>query len=475
FVLMLLTGNPMMLPTVLLVGAAVIPLTVLLLAQSSRVGPLVPTRIVLVTAALGGLFAICAAGLEESIAGLLFGRASILLVGIIEESAKLVVPLLVLALAHRVTRGGGIVIGIAAGTGFAVLETMGYGFAALLARDGGLGALDATLILRGILVPAGHVAWTGATCAALWYLVETSHKVRGVIALVAAYAGAIILHTAWDATASGALHLLIGMISVGALLWLIVAAHRRFVRRAAPATGAGPAPESRGEVREYNPGLPGWTRVASADRGQDRAPPFGAVATTPCPAMTAEQQRTARAPRRRPSDARTPSAPRRDLPGRQDPAAGMHPRPPRPSEARPRGSTPSIRTVAPPQRTSATGAHRALRPCRTQTSRRPCADIEGEPCSTTIRTPRTDSSRIWSSSATRAPDCASSPAPPARRSTPPPGRTATSTPSSRWICPPRRTWRRRGGTPPIVTPSWRASRPESGTPRAGISEPPPLL
>lgn len=250
FVLMLLTGNPMMLPTVLLVGAAVIPLTVLLLAQSSRVGPLVPTRIVLVTAALGGLFAICAAGLEESIAGLLFGRASILLVGIIEESAKLVVPLLVLALAHRVTRGGGIVIGIAAGTGFAVLETMGYGFAALLARDGGLGALDATLILRGILVPAGHVAWTGAICAALWYLVETSHKVRGVIALVAAYAGAIILHTAWDATASGALHLLIGVISVGALLWLIVAAHRRFVRRAAPATGAGPAPESRGEVRE---------------------------------------------------------------------------------------------------------------------------------------------------------------------------------------------------------------------------------
>ena len=250
FVLMLLTGNPMMLPTVLLVGAAVIPLTVLLFAQSSRIGPLVPTRIVLVTAALGGLFAICAAGLEESIAGLLFGRASILLVGIIEESAKLVVPLLVLALAHRVTRGGGIVIGIAAGTGFAVLETMGYGFAALLARNGGLGALDATLILRGILVPAGHVAWTGAICAAPWYLVETSHKVRGVIALVAAYAGAIILHTAWDATASGALHLLIGMISVGALLWLIVAAHRRFVRRVAPAAGAGPAPESRGEARE---------------------------------------------------------------------------------------------------------------------------------------------------------------------------------------------------------------------------------
>src|SRR5699024_7067472 len=36
FVLMLLTGNPMMVPTVLLVGAAAIPLTVLLLAQRSE-------------------------------------------------------------------------------------------------------------------------------------------------------------------------------------------------------------------------------------------------------------------------------------------------------------------------------------------------------------------------------------------------------------------------------------------------------
>ena len=241
FVIMLLTRNPTILPTVLLVGAATIPLTVLLFAQSSRVGPLVPTRTVLVTVALGGLFGICAAGLEETIAGLLLGKASILLVGVIEETAKLVVPLIVLGLAHRSTRGGGVVIGIAAGTGFAVLETMGYGFNALLSRSGGLGALDSTLILRGILVPAGHVAWTGAICAALWFLVETSHKPRGVLALAVAYVGAIVMHTAWDATTSGILHVLIGVISVGALLTLTILAHRAFVRRALPPPGNGPA------------------------------------------------------------------------------------------------------------------------------------------------------------------------------------------------------------------------------------------
>lgn len=237
FVIMLLTRNPTMLPTVLLVGAGTIPLTVLLFAQSSRVGPLVPTRILLVTAVLGGLFGICAAGLEETIAGLLLGKASILLVGVIEETAKLVVPLIVLALAHRSTRGGGIVIGIAAGTGFAILETMGYGFNALLSRSGGLGALDSTLILRGILVPAGHVAWTGAICAALWFLVETRHKLRGVLALAVAYVGAVVMHTAWDATTSGILHILIGVISVGALLTITILAHRAFVRRSHQPTG----------------------------------------------------------------------------------------------------------------------------------------------------------------------------------------------------------------------------------------------
>lgn len=231
FVVMLATGNPIMLPTVLLVGAATIPVTVLLLAQTTRSGPLMPSRIVLVTAAASGLFGICAAGLEERIAGAVLGRASILLVGVIEESAKLVVPLIVLALAHRLTRGGGLVIGIASATGFAVLETMGYGFGALLSKGGGLGALDATLVLRGVLVPAGHVAWTGTVCAALWFLLETSHKALGALSLAGALLGAIVLHTAWDASGSAALHVVIALVSVGTLLTLVITSHRSFVRR----------------------------------------------------------------------------------------------------------------------------------------------------------------------------------------------------------------------------------------------------
>lgn len=103
-------------------------------------------------------------------------------------------------------------------------------------------------MLRGILVRAGHVAWTGALCAALWHLVETSHTGRGVLALGAAYVGAIVMHTAWDAISGVVLHVGIGVVSVAVLLWLILAAHRAHVRRPAP-SAADPSPGSAPDAR----------------------------------------------------------------------------------------------------------------------------------------------------------------------------------------------------------------------------------
>ena len=41
---------------------------------------------------------------------------------------------------------------------------MGYGFSALLA-SGSLAEVEQTLLLRALLSPAGHVAWTGLTVA----------------------------------------------------------------------------------------------------------------------------------------------------------------------------------------------------------------------------------------------------------------------------------------------------------------------
>jgi RsiW-degrading membrane proteinase PrsW (M82 family) len=81
--------------------------------------------------------------------------------------------------------------------GFAALETIGYGFAAAQG-SGGIGPVDATLIVRGLLSPAGHGAWTGLVCAVLWR--EREKLGRRVINLpvAAAFAAAVLFHAFWD-------------------------------------------------------------------------------------------------------------------------------------------------------------------------------------------------------------------------------------------------------------------------------------
>lgn len=252
-IVMLATRDLALFPALLLVGALTVPLAVLLFALTGRHGTLAPPAVVVVTVLVGGVVSITAAALLEGIARAVLGAASILLVGVIEESTKLLVPLVVLALGYRATRTAGPVIGVAAGTGFAVLETMGYGFAALLERGGGIGAVDATLLLRGVLAPAGHVAWTGVVCAALWFLRAGHRPGWGVVAALGAYLGAIVLHTAWDTVSSETVHVIIGLVSVGGLLTVTARAHRQQRHAAAEALAPSPPALASEDPRPHTP------------------------------------------------------------------------------------------------------------------------------------------------------------------------------------------------------------------------------
>ena len=92
----------------------------------------------------------------------------------------------------------GLILGIAVGMGFAALETMGYGFSTLAQNNNSISALNQVLLIRGLLSPAGHAAWTGIICATLWRERELAGhlvinwKVIGIFAL------AVALHAAWD-------------------------------------------------------------------------------------------------------------------------------------------------------------------------------------------------------------------------------------------------------------------------------------
>lgn len=95
---------------------------------------------------------------------------------------------------------------MAVGTGFAVLETLGYGFVTLL-LSGDLAVTEVTLLLRGVLSPAAQV---------------------GAFVLVVA------LHTMWDTFPDWPTFVIVGMIS---LVLLIRQTHRDVLPTEQPTAG----------------------------------------------------------------------------------------------------------------------------------------------------------------------------------------------------------------------------------------------
>jgi protease PrsW len=139
----------------------------------------------------------------------------------IEEGAKLIVPLVFYFLGRYRSEAAGIILGVSTAMGFAALETMGYGFTSLLASKDNVGELDEVLLFRGLMSPAGHAAWTGLVCAVLWReRLKAGHatfnwRVGG------AFATAVILHASWDTFASIRSATFVGSLSIEVVSLLI--------------------------------------------------------------------------------------------------------------------------------------------------------------------------------------------------------------------------------------------------------------
>jgi len=165
----------------------------------------------------GGSVGVAAASILEYQTLRDLGALPMLAVGLIEESVKLGVPLWLLLRGRVRAPGGGLLVGVAAGMGFAALETMGYGLVALIQSGGRIGHAEEVLLIRGLLSPVGHAAWTGLVCAALWRTYAGDRRPRDWSPVVAAFAAAVALHALWDSTDGTFTRLAIGSLS-GALL-----------------------------------------------------------------------------------------------------------------------------------------------------------------------------------------------------------------------------------------------------------------
>ena len=86
----------------------------------------------------GGIVGGVTAGVLEYSTMRRLGTLPMLAVGLIEEAAKLIAPLVVLLFTRYRRPADGLLVGVAAGAGFAVLETMGYAFVTLIQSGGNL-------------------------------------------------------------------------------------------------------------------------------------------------------------------------------------------------------------------------------------------------------------------------------------------------------------------------------------------------
>ena len=192
------TRDILYVPSLLLLGAAVVPVTfITFVGGLPRRGEL-PFAQIAAAAVVGGVLSTVIAGSLEYETVRTLGSLPTLAIGLIEESGKLAVPVLILAW-RRLRPLDGLVLGVAVGSGFALLETMGYAFDALVRGGAQLGGTTQLLLVRSVTEPGGHAAWTGLACAALLAIRTSRRAWIGWLRFVCVFAGVVALHMTWDA------------------------------------------------------------------------------------------------------------------------------------------------------------------------------------------------------------------------------------------------------------------------------------
>jgi RsiW-degrading membrane proteinase PrsW (M82 family) len=212
------TGDILYVPSLLLIGAAIVPVTFITFVDGLGRGGLSFAQVA-TAAALGGVVGLVIAGPLEYGTARQFGSLPTLAVGLIEEAAKLVVPAVIL-LWRKPAPLDGVILGVAVGSAFAVLETMGYALVTLLQTGGNLDSVTQLLLVRSVTEPGGHGAWTGLACAALFTIRSSRSRWLGWLRFLVVFAGVVWLHSSWDSLADNRGYLIVG---TGSLILLMAA------------------------------------------------------------------------------------------------------------------------------------------------------------------------------------------------------------------------------------------------------------
>ena len=196
-IILIRTGNPNLFPTVVLVGNFMVPVTYVVYFYERRY----LSDLSLATTALafvyGGILGVFAASLLEPLFIRRLTFLSAFMVGTIEELSKILGVLVIARHRRHDSEMEGLILGAAAGMGFAALESTGYAFTAFLLSRGSLSVTVGVTLLRGLFAPVGHGTWT-AILASVLFRESGVRYLRINRKVVGAYLTVVILHGLWD-------------------------------------------------------------------------------------------------------------------------------------------------------------------------------------------------------------------------------------------------------------------------------------
>ena len=200
----MITEDNILMPTVIIVGSFLIPVTMAAFALSRRRDGYLTTEEVVLGFLLAGTLGVVTTALLE---GYLVPAASgtFIAVGVIEEMGKAAVLLLVAHQVHHREPRDGMVLGAVVGAGFAAFESAGYALQTLLdnLNHQTIVAILEIETLRAVLAPFGHITWTALIGGALFASSRGGrfHLTRGLVLTVL---GVVTLHALWDQTSGWA-------------------------------------------------------------------------------------------------------------------------------------------------------------------------------------------------------------------------------------------------------------------------------
>ena len=200
--LLVLTENPALFPTVVLLGSFMVPAAYVAFFYEHRHLSELSLRTTILSFFYGGVLGVFAVAVLEPLIIWQLDLAADFAIGMIEECAKLLGVLVIARRERHDAELDGLILGVAAGTGFAALESTGYAFGAFVRSGGNLSLAVAVMLLRGLFAPwatgPGPVYWWEFCSARARQGTFTSiGRCSGLMCLSVSYTGSGMLCPGW--------------------------------------------------------------------------------------------------------------------------------------------------------------------------------------------------------------------------------------------------------------------------------------